>query len=319
MKENSTNYSVARLVGSDSAPTGSNGISGSSTSFTETYRKPESNCTLESNNNIPITFPFMKFSQPAAVHQGVPIAQTISPGALPVRLFHPAIANNHVSTVTNVSQFAWNMHLRQVALNLMTLQRLQAANTGREPMAIFEKQQIHPLTSASSDREQNLLSCPKCNKLFINTFLLEFEDEIKLLDINRYDSEKPHKCTVCGKAFSQSSNLITHTRKHTGYKPFSCDICGRTFQRKVDRRKHRESHHSDEIREHQGLFSNQIINRNSMDRSISCEFLNLMGRTSLEILDRLRLPSTAMLDSKSGRLPLPASDEALNLTYLRKR
>ena len=30
--------------------------------------------------------------------------------------------------------------------------------------------------------------------------------------------EKPHKCIVCGKAFSQSSNLITHTRKHTGYK-----------------------------------------------------------------------------------------------------
>lgn len=55
--------------------------------------------------------------------------------------------------------------------------------------------------------------------------------------------EKPHKCQVCGKAFSQSSNLITHSRKHTGFKPFSCELCAKGFQRKVDLRRHRESQH----------------------------------------------------------------------------
>ena len=55
--------------------------------------------------------------------------------------------------------------------------------------------------------------------------------------------EKPHKCVVCGKAFSQSSNLITHMRKHTGYKPFNCGLCDKAFQRKVDLRRHRESVH----------------------------------------------------------------------------
>ncbi|KAI8427494.1 hypothetical protein MSG28_002026 [Choristoneura fumiferana] len=59
------------------------------------------------------------------------------------------------------------------------------------------------------------------------------------------ESEKPHKCQVCGKAFSQSSNLITHSRKHTGFKPFACDLCGRAFQRKVDLRRHRETQHAD--------------------------------------------------------------------------
>uniref|UniRef100_A0A182HVS8 C2H2-type domain-containing protein n=1 Tax=Anopheles arabiensis TaxID=7173 RepID=A0A182HVS8_ANOAR len=59
------------------------------------------------------------------------------------------------------------------------------------------------------------------------------------------NSEKPHKCVVCLKAFSQSSNLITHMRKHSGYKPFSCGLCDKAFQRKVDLRRHREGQHNE--------------------------------------------------------------------------
>ena len=58
-----------------------------------------------------------------------------------------------------------------------------------------------------------------------------------------FTGEKPHKCAVCAKAFSQSSNLITHMRKHSGYKPFACGLCEKRFQRKVDLRRHRDSQH----------------------------------------------------------------------------
>lgn len=66
----------------------------------------------------------------------------------------------------------------------------------------------------------------------------------KCININ-FLGEKPHRCDVCDKRFSSTSNLKTHLRLHNGQRPYSCERCQLSFTQFVHLKLHARIHNNE--------------------------------------------------------------------------
>ena len=73
-------------------------------------------------------------------------------------------------------------------------------------------------------RERNRLNVGPtvCNKRFTQSGNLVRHSRI-------HSGQKPYQCCVCDRAFSRSRDLSTHVRVHPGEKPYKCHVCDKAF------------------------------------------------------------------------------------------
>jgi len=79
--------------------------------------------------------------------------------------------------------------------------------------------------------------CSCCGKSFTSSRSLETHTRV-------HTGERPYSCAQCGKRFTQSGHLKTHQSVHTGERPFACLHCGKRFAGKQNLRIHQRKHHA---------------------------------------------------------------------------
>jgi len=70
-----------------------------------------------------------------------------------------------------------------------------------------------------------------------------------------HTGDKPLECEICGKRFSESSNLSKHRRTHNVKGMHECQLCGKDFHRLDQLRRHMGTNHKDRPAEVDALLS----------------------------------------------------------------